>query len=54
MASGALIERIGYPLTISICCGIGLLFTLLIGMKWRASMWQTSVAARATSVPQRV
>ena len=54
MASGALIERIGYPLTISVCCGIGLVFTLLIGLKWRASMWQTSVAARATSIPQRV
>jgi MFS family permease len=54
MASGALIERIGYPLTISICCGIGLLFTLLIGMRWRASMWQARVAPRTPSIPQRV
>jgi MFS family permease len=54
MASGALIERIGYPLTISVCCGIGLVFTLLIGTKWRASMWQTRVASRAPSIPQRV
>jgi len=54
MASGALIERIGYPLTISVCCGIGLVFTLLIGMKWRASMWQTRVAPRTPSIPQRV
>ncbi|HWN90348.1 MAG TPA: arabinose ABC transporter permease, partial [Verrucomicrobiae bacterium] len=54
MASGALIERIGYPLTISVCCGIGLVFTLLIGMKWRASMWQTRVVSRAPSIPQRV
>ena len=54
MASGALIERIGYPLTISACCGIGLVFTLLIGMKWRASMWQTRAASRTTSIPQRV
>ena len=54
MASGALIERIGYPLTISVCCGIGLVFTLLIGMRWRASMWQTRVASRAPSIPQRV
>jgi MFS family permease len=54
MASGALIERIGYPLTISACCGIGLVFTLLIGMRWRASMWQTRVAPRTPSIPQRV
>ena len=54
MASGALIERIGYPLTISVCCGIGLVFTLLIGMRWRASMWQTRVAPRTPSIAQRV
>jgi hypothetical protein len=54
MASGALIERIGYPLTISACCTVGLLFTFLIGMKWRASIWQTAVASRTTSIPQRV
>jgi predicted MFS family arabinose efflux permease len=42
MASGALIDRIGYPLTISVSAAVGLLFTLLIGLKWRASMWQRS------------
>ncbi len=49
MASGALIERIGYPLTISVSAAVGLLFTLLIGIKWRASMWPRSrvVTARA-------
>lgn len=40
MASGALIERIGYPLTITASAATGLLFTLLIGIKWRASMWR--------------
>ena len=40
MTSGALIERIGYPLTISAFSAVGLLFTLLIGIKWRASLWQ--------------
>ena len=39
VASGALIERIGFPLTISAFAIIGLLFTLLIGIKWRASLW---------------
>src|SRR5712664_3048717 len=47
MASGALIERIGYPLTISVSAAVGLLFTLLIGIKWRASMWERSRVATA-------
>jgi MFS family permease len=42
MASGALIQRIGYPLTITAAAATGLLFTLLIGIKWRASMWRES------------
>jgi MFS family permease len=54
MVSGALIERIGYSLTITGCAAVGLLFTLLIGMKWRASMWQPRVGPGARSVPQRV
>jgi predicted MFS family arabinose efflux permease len=43
MASGVLIERIGYPLTITMASGIGLVFTLLIGIRWRASMWRGRV-----------
>jgi predicted MFS family arabinose efflux permease len=43
MASGALIERIGYPLTISAAASLGLLFTLLIGIRWRASIWRSRV-----------
>jgi MFS family permease len=54
MASGALIERIGFPLTITACTATGLLFTVLIGMKWRASMWRPRLPSRSTSVPQRV
>jgi hypothetical protein len=42
MASGALIERIGYPLTITLSAAVGLLFTLLIGVRWRAAMWRRS------------
>jgi len=40
MTSGALIERLGYSLTISAFSRAGLLFTLVIGIKWRASLWQ--------------
>ena len=49
MASGVLIERIGYPLTITAAAAVGLLVTLLIGIRWRASMWQ---AGREPAVPQ--
>ena len=47
MASGALIDLIGYSLTITAFAAVGLLFTLLIGIKWRASLWQRP--ARLTS-----
>jgi hypothetical protein len=40
MASGVLIEHIGYRLTISVLSAIGLALTLLIGIRWRASMWR--------------
>ena len=53
MASGGLIEWVGYPLTISGLAGVGLLFTLLIGIKWRASIWRRRRAATAASAPQR-
>lgn len=54
MASGFLIERIGYPLTITASSSIGLVFTVLIGVRWRASMWQgRRQRTGATSVPQR-
>ena len=40
IASGALIERIGYPLTVTALAVVGLAFTVLIGIKWRAAMWR--------------
>jgi hypothetical protein len=40
MASGVLIEHIGYPLTITAAAALGLVCTLLIGVRWRASMWR--------------
>jgi hypothetical protein len=55
MAAGALIERIGYPLTISASAAVGLVVTLLIGIRWRASLWQPrQLPTGTTSVPQRV
>jgi hypothetical protein len=40
IGSGLLIARVGFPLTISVCCAVGLVFTGLIGVRWRASLWQ--------------
>jgi MFS family permease len=54
IAAGALIEWIGYPPTISALSAVGLFFTLLIGIKWRASIWRRGRASAATSAPQSV
>jgi MFS family permease len=54
MVSGVLIERIGYPMTISASAAVGLVFTLLIGIRWRASIWQRNSVPPGTSVPQGV
>jgi MFS family permease len=48
MASGALIDLIGYSLTITAFAAVGVLFTFLIGLKWRASLWHRP--ARLTSL----
>ena len=44
IGSGVLIERVGYSLTISAFCTVGLVFTLLIGIRWRDTMWQRKPA----------
>ena len=54
IASGLLIERIGFAMTISALSAIGIVFTLLIGIRWRATMWQRTPPSRtARSVTQR-
>ena len=55
LGSGFLIARIGYPLTITASAALGLAFTILIGVRWRASMWRRRRRPTAApSVPQRV
>ena len=44
MVSGVLIEGVGYPLTISAYAAVGLLFTVLIAIRWRASIWHSRSA----------
>jgi Na+/melibiose symporter-like transporter len=54
LASGVLIEHIGYPITITASSSIGLLFTVLIGIRWRASLWRRRPRPTpTTSAPQR-
>jgi predicted MFS family arabinose efflux permease len=40
IASGFLIDRLGYPLTITVASALGLILTALIGLRWRASIWR--------------
>jgi predicted MFS family arabinose efflux permease len=40
ISAGFLIERIGYPATITVSAALGLICTGLIGLRWRASMWR--------------
>jgi hypothetical protein len=54
LPAGALIEALGWALTITILTATGLLFTLLIGLRWRASLWQGRQPAGVTSLPQGV
>ena len=42
MAAGALINRIGYTPTISLLAAGGLVITVLIGIRWRASLWRSA------------
>ena len=44
MTSGALIGRIGYAPTVAALASVGLLFTLLAGITWRASLWHRMTA----------
>ena len=47
IASGALIDRIGYPLTVTVMAALGLVFTALIAARWRAAMWGRTRAVAA-------
>jgi predicted MFS family arabinose efflux permease len=47
LISAPLIARIGYPMTATIYCAIGLAFTLLIAVRWRAHLWRLEAPANA-------
>jgi predicted MFS family arabinose efflux permease len=39
LGSGALVDHFGYSLTVTVLCGIGLIVTVLIGVRWRTDLW---------------
>lgn len=45
LISGPLIGRFGYPATATLYCAIGLAFTLLIAVRWRAHLWRLEAPA---------
>jgi MFS family permease len=45
LLSGPLIASFGYPVTATVYCGIGLAFTLLIAVRWRAQLWRLDALA---------
>jgi SNF family Na+-dependent transporter len=47
LASGALIDRIGFPATATLYAAVGLACTLLIGVGWRAQVWRADTPAGA-------
>jgi predicted MFS family arabinose efflux permease len=53
MASGWLVERIGYAFAISLSSAIGLVFTVLVGLTWRDSLWREPRRASATTDGER-
>jgi len=45
LLSGPLIEHIGFSLTGTLYSAIGIVFTLMIAMRWRAHLWRPNAAA---------
>jgi predicted MFS family arabinose efflux permease len=47
IASGALIDLVGFQATATLYACIGLLFTLVIAVRWRADLWRLEAPAKA-------
>jgi predicted MFS family arabinose efflux permease len=47
LISGPLIANYGYPATATLYCAIGLVFTLLIAVRWRAHLWRRGALTNA-------
>ena len=49
MASGALVDRIGYTPTVTLYAATGILGSALIALRWRAHVWQAPAPVPSTS-----
>jgi MFS family permease len=47
LIAGPLIARLGYPVTATIYCAIGLAFTLVVAVRWRAHLWRSDAPANS-------
>jgi predicted MFS family arabinose efflux permease len=47
LISGPLISSYGYPATATLYCSIGLVFTLLIAVRWRVHLWRLGAPVNA-------
>jgi MFS family permease len=47
LIAGQVIPRLGYPLTASLYCLVGIVFTVLIAVRWRRFLWQRDAPANA-------
>ena len=47
LGAGALIDRIGFALTATLYCSLGIALTGLIALRWRAALWPLHAAANA-------
>lgn len=47
LAAGALIQHVGFHLTATLYAAAGLLFTVLIGLRWHAVVWSPETPANA-------
>ena len=45
LISGPLIASYGYPAAAALYCAIGLVFTLLVALRWRAQLWRRDAPA---------
>jgi predicted MFS family arabinose efflux permease len=45
LAAGPLVARFDYAITAAIFCGVGLLFTLVIALRWRGDLWAMAAPA---------
>jgi hypothetical protein len=45
LISAPLIAHIGFPMTATLYCAIGLVFTLVIAVHWRAHLWRREAPA---------